>query len=101
MDKKITIPYFRAKVLNEDYYVEGFYMAYPYTTHCFIDDYIKFPVKIEHCIIKHRMTDWNMPNEPKIIKIDIDTLEQIGNFNPYRKEYKDEPWMELICVEEI
>ena len=53
MDNKFIIPYFRAKALNKDYYIEGFYMAYPNTTYCFIEDYIRSPVKIIHCIVNH------------------------------------------------
>lgn len=100
MDNKFIIPYFRAKALNKDYYVEGFYMAYPNTTYCFIEDYIKFPVKIIHCIVNHRMTDWGLSNESRITEIDIDTLEQIGYFDSQRKVYKDEPWIELISTKE-
>ena len=83
MDNKFIIPYFRAKALNKDYYIEGFYMAYPNTTYCFIEDYIRSPVKIIHCIVNH-----------------LDTLEQIGYFDSQRKVYKDEPWIELISTKE-
>ena len=27
MDNKFIVPYFRAKALNKDYYVEGFYLV--------------------------------------------------------------------------
>ena len=100
MDNKFIIPYFRAKALNKDYYVEGFYMAYPNTTYCFIEDYVRSPVKIIHCIVNHRMTDWGLSNESRITEIDIDTLEQIGYFDSQRKVYKDEPWIELISTKE-
>ena len=87
-------PIYKAKMINKDKYVRGFYFAYPETTYCFAEDYMRHPVKIIHCIITHKMSDWGLPNEPRLYQIDIDTLEQVGEFNALRKEYGDEPWIE-------
>lgn len=87
------IPVYRAKKLNNDRYVEGFYFAFPEVTYCITEDYINHPVEIIHCIVNHRQGDWGLPNEPKIYRIDIDTIEQIGEFNAQRKVYKDESWI--------
>lgn len=76
----MKVPYFRAKKLNSNWYLEGFYFAYPETTHCFITDYTP-PVKLIHCIATWDMTDWELPNQSRIVQIDPSTLEQIGEVN--------------------
>lgn len=87
-------PIYKAKVVDRDKYVRGFYCAFPETTYCFAIDYINNPVKIIHCIFTYDQGDWRLPNEPRLYQIDIDTLEQVGEFNAQRKVYKDEPWIE-------
>lgn len=87
-------PIYKAKMIDKDRYVRGFYFAYPKTTYCFTTDYINNPVKIIHCIVTHKTGDWGLPNEPRLYQIDIDTLEQVGEFNALRKKYGDEPWIE-------
>ena len=88
------IPYFKAKTVNNDRTVEGFYFAYPETTYCFTEDYERCPVKIIHCIVTHRMSDWSLPNCPECYEIDPDTLSQIGWFDSVRREYGVEEWYE-------
>lgn len=86
-------PIYKAKIIDNDRYIEGFYFAYPETTYCFKEDYTNHPVKIIHCIITDKIGDWGLPNYPVVYKIDIDTMEQVGEFNAQRKVYKTEPWI--------
>ena len=97
------IPYFRAKIMDSDRSVEGFYFAYPETTYCFTADYVNNPVKIINCICTHRMSDWGLPNRAECYRINDDTLEQIGWFDPDRLAYGAEEWiypMEVINNED-
>jgi len=87
------IPIYKAKKINSNMYVEGFYFAFPEVTYCITEDYINHLVKIIHCIVSYRQGDWGLPNELKIHQIDIDTIEQIGEFDGTRKVCKDEPWI--------
>lgn len=90
------IPYFKAATVGNGRIVEGFYAAHPETTYCFTEDYERNPVKIIHCIITHKMTDWSLPNKAECYQIDPDTLEQIGWFDISRKVYGTENWYESI-----
>lgn len=88
------IPIFEAERIDSRRKVEGFYFAFPETTYCFVEDYERNPVKIIHCIVTHRMTDWVLGNEPACYRIDPDTLKQIGWFNADRTVYGTEKWFE-------
>ena len=66
---------YRAKELNGDRYVEGYYFEMPATTYCFTSDYEKAPIEILYCIVRHQMTDWCLPNEIRVTLIDPNTLE--------------------------
>ena len=90
------IPYFKATIKGGDRTVEGFYFAYPETTYCFTNDYERNPVKIIHCIVTHRMTDWSLPNQAECYRIEPDTLEHIGWFDADRRVYGTEKWFEEI-----
>ena len=68
---------YRAKLLHHPAYVEGVYYCYPETTYCFEEDYKTHPVEDIHVIINHSMTDWGLPNELKVFRIDPETLEEV------------------------
>ena len=67
---------FKAKRKDNGKWIEGFYCNKQSTTYCFKEDYERFPVETEHYIIQETMTDWGLPNEFRIIKIDPTTLSQ-------------------------
>lgn len=75
---KVELPKrYRAKDKDSDHWFEGYYFEYPETTYCFEEDYKAFPVKQIPCLVSHRMTDWGLPNQPILVRIDPDTLEVI------------------------
>lgn len=75
----MLVPYFKAKDIDTDREVRGFYFEYPETTYCFSNDYVDCKCKLIPCIVTHRMTDWGLPNVPQLVTIDKSTLEKIGN----------------------
>lgn len=69
---------YRAKLINSDREVEGYYFQYPETTYCFTEDYARHPVKTIHCLVFHTMTDWGLRNEVKMAVIDPETLREVN-----------------------
>ena len=64
----------KAKLLNSDTWIIGYYASRQETTYCFKEDYDRSPVKTHHYIICDEMTDWGLPNELRPYEIDINTL---------------------------
>ena len=89
----MKIPIFKAHGDDTDRNFEGFYFAMPETTCCFSDDYKNVPVKIKHYIAFHEMTDWGLPNQPKIATIDPSTLVQVGYVDTEDVNYIPEEWI--------
>ena len=89
----MKVPIFRAHGDDIDRDFEGFYFAMPETTYCFSDDYKNVPVKIKHYIVFHEMTDWGLPNQPKIVTIDPSTLVQVGFVDTEDGNYIPGKWI--------
>ena len=70
----------KAKLLNSDEWIEGYYASRKDTTYCFKEDYENHPVKIHHYILRDEMTDWGLPNELRAYEIDVNTKEISGEF---------------------
>lgn len=68
-----NMPY-RAKHNNSNEWIYGYYAAKKSTTYCFESDYHNFPVETEHYIIQERMTDWSLPNEFRLYRVNGDTV---------------------------
>ncbi len=64
----------KAKLKNQDRWIEGFYCSKQDTTYCFSEDYERNPVETHHYIIQDQMTDWGLPNILRPYKIDPETL---------------------------
>ena len=47
----------KAKLLNSDEWIEGYYASRKDTTYCFKEDYENHPVKTHHYILIDEMTD--------------------------------------------
>ena len=65
---------FKAKRVDNDEWVEGYYCKMSETTYCFKEDYERKPVPEHHYILQERMTDWGLPNQMVQIEIDPETL---------------------------
>lgn len=68
---------YKAKVLDMDKEVEGYYFQYPETTYCFAEDYDRNPPKIIHALVFSVMTDWGLPNRVHYAIIDPETLREV------------------------
>lgn len=68
---------YRAKLLNKDYYVEGFYFQMPEFNKCPIDDGNDLEPDMIHCLVYEEPGDWNMRGNPVCVPIDVDTLEEV------------------------
>lgn len=68
---------YRAKVINSEKYVTGYYLEFPETTYAFKEDYDRNPPRIIHALAFHEMTDWGLPNRVMVAKIDPETLEEV------------------------
>ena len=64
----------KAKLLNSDTWIAGYYASRQETTYCFKEDYDKSQVKTHHYIICDEMTDWGLPNVFREYEIDPNTL---------------------------
>ena len=53
---------------------EGYYCEMPETTYCFTSDPTPPTVRAIFC---YEMTDWGLPNKPKLLKIDDDDTVEI------------------------
>lgn len=90
----MKIPYIKAKDKDTGYEYRGFYFAYPSTTYCIKEDYQQGKVKIIHCLVTYRMTDWGLPNEPQLVSpIDPSTIEIIGYVNMEEEFYIPNEWV--------
>lgn len=67
---------YKAKIKNSNNWVEGYYFEMPETTYCFVED---GEPNTKYYIVYHTMTDWNLPNDVRMIEIDPKTLEEIKN----------------------
>ena len=65
---------YKAKSLKTNHWYEGYYFEMPETTCCCVGD--REP-EIKHFLVYHEMTDWDLPNDIKVIEIDVSTLEEI------------------------
>lgn len=76
MDVKL----FKAKALDLKYTqkVEGFYCSFPKYNAC--TSMGDKPSDIVHCIMTYDEGDWGMSNTPKLVSIDISTLEEAGTY---------------------
>ncbi len=64
----------KAKLLNSNIWITGFYASKQETTYCFKEDYDRNPVQTRHYIICDEMTDWGLPNVFREYEIDPKTL---------------------------
>jgi len=69
--------------MKENPWQYGAYFQMPSTSHCCVPDYLteeelkeKLKKETRHFIVSYRSTDWGLPNEPTIIEIDPNTLEE-------------------------
>lgn len=92
----MKVPVFKAHGDDIDRDFEGFYFAMPETTYCFSDDYRSIPVKIKHYIAFDEMTDWGLPNQPRIATIDPSTLVQVGYVDTEDVNYIPGEWIRRI-----
>lgn len=88
----MKIPVFKAHGDDVDMEFTGFYFAMPQTTYCISEDYEHNPVKILHFIVFDTMTDWGLPNQPKIASIDPTTLKQVGWVDSDYTIYNPDKW---------
>ena len=65
---------YKAKALKSEQWYTGYYFEMPETTYCFTSDP---EPKILHYLVIYHMTDWGLPNEPKLVEIDMDTIEEV------------------------
>lgn len=89
----MKVPIYKAHGDDTDREFKGFYFAMPETTYCFSEDYKNHPVKIKHFIVFDEMTDWGLPNQPRIATIDPSTLEQIGWVETNVDIYNPSEWI--------
>lgn len=91
----MRMPYIEAKDKDTGYWYRGFYFAFPYTTHCISEDYTgKNKVKINHCLVTHRMGDWGLPNEPQLVfPIDTSTIKILGYVDTDEEFYIPNEWV--------
>lgn len=64
----------KAKALNTEKWVTGYYYKMAETTHCTIDDCSLVPM--HHYILQEIMTDWELPNQMFRYEIDPETICQ-------------------------
>lgn len=93
----MKIPYFKAKSLS-GIEVQGFYVECPETTYAFKEDYDKNPVKLIPHIVGYRMTDWCLPNQLTVVRIDRDTLEQVGFVDTDVEYFNQGDWVKEIEI---
>lgn len=67
---------FKAKRIEDDKWIEGFYCSIRETTYCIKEDYDRNPVPTHHCIAVDEMTDWGLPNKLRLYEVDPETLCQ-------------------------
>jgi hypothetical protein len=89
----MKVPIFKAHRDDTDREFKGFYFAMPETTYCFSEDYKNFPVKIKHDIVFHEMTDWGLPNQPRIATVDPLTLVPMGYVDTDNVNYIPREWI--------
>lgn len=68
---------FKAKGIEDydkDKWYYGYYVKLDKTTYCFKEDYEKNPNISEYKIIFDVTTDWGLPNQHKMVDININTL---------------------------
>ena len=66
-------------------WIEGFYLSRAETTYCVKEDYERHPVETLHFIAEECMTDWGLPNEFRLIRIDPETLCQYSGLTDKNK----------------
>ena len=89
----MKVPIYKAHGNDIDREFQGFYFAMPETTYCIDSDYQDNPVKILHFIVFNMMTDWGLPNQPKIATIDPSTLVQVGYVDTEDVNYIPRDWI--------
>lgn len=73
--KKSDLFRVRAKRVDSDEWVEGYYLHYQTTWFCFKEDYDAHPEVIKDVIIQEQRGDWGLPTQLIQIDIDPNTLE--------------------------
>ena len=72
--KNLNTQLCKAKLLNFDTWITGYYACRQETTYCCKQDYQRYPVMTRHYIMRDEMTDWGLPNILRAYEIDINTL---------------------------
>lgn len=81
MNKKIVtkVPYFKAKMLHKDMYIDGYFFQQPEIQPSPIGCPLK-PIKMRYFLVCKGFADWNMKIDScNIYEIDINTLEKIDD----------------------
>jgi len=77
----------RAKTVDNDQWVQGYYLERDQTTYCFKEDYRAHPDNTKHYIAYDWMTDWGLPNEHLLIEVKPETVGQcVGRCDKNNKE---------------
>lgn len=61
------IPRIRVKDADTGRVYDGYYCEFPETTYCCLPHP---PIKTVRAIVTYNMTDWGLPNEPRLYKLD-------------------------------
>lgn len=66
----------RARLINSEHFVTGYYICLEETTFCFEDEISEEERKNnkKHYIVYDSMTDWNLPNQHLRAEVDGDTV---------------------------
>ena len=83
----MEVPYFRAKSVRGEHYYEGFFFEMPSTYYCFTEDYVTNPVELIPYLLVCSATDWGLPNQANMVRIDRTTLVQIGTVDTSKAVY--------------
>lgn len=102
---------FKAKRIEDDKWIEGFYCSIRETTYCIKEDYDRNPVPTHHCIAVDEMTDWGLPNKLRLYEVGPETICQFtGLFDKNGKKiwendilmaHLDESYPENVTYETV
>ena len=67
---------YRAKRIDNNKWVKGFYVERSQTIYCFKTDYLAHPDNTKGYILFDHTTDWGLPNEHFNVEVYIDTVGQ-------------------------
>jgi hypothetical protein len=77
-----SIPKIRVVDADTGRVYEGYYCEMPETTYCMSGP----PIKTVRMILTYTMTDWGLPNAPKLYRIDDEDDVEIITADPPSKE---------------